>query len=173
MNILVTYVSNTGNTKKIADAIYEVLPEEKEIAALSDVEGLDGYDLVFFGFPIMAFGPNPAAKEYLEKNAPGSRLALFITHGAQEDHEDVEVWKEKCLEAAAGAEIVGFFNSQGEVDPNVVEFLLKSENPVLVEFGRLAPSTAGQPDASKIDGAKLFARQVLEKYHGTKATGCA
>ena len=164
MRTLVTYVSNTGNTKKVADAIFEELPEEKEIKEVSEVtEGLEGYDLVFVGFPINAFGPNPKAREFLEKHTAGFRIAIFITHGAPDEHDDVQTWMEKARRAAAGAEVVGVFNCQGEGDPAVVDFLLKSDDPKLREFGEAAPLTKGQPDESRLEKAREFARKVVDK----------
>ena len=51
MRILVAYMSVTGNTRKVAEAIYDVITEEKEIGELKDLESLEGYDLIFLGFP--------------------------------------------------------------------------------------------------------------------------
>ncbi|MHB8896575.1 MAG: flavodoxin family protein [Candidatus Geothermincolia bacterium] len=173
MNTLVTYVSATGNTRKVAEAIHEVLPEEKTIVELAEVTDLEGFDLVFLGFPIFASGPNPAARDFLAANAEGKKLALFITHAAPEDSEDVEEWLGKCREAASGADLVGFFDCQGELAPAVAEMLLKSDDPKLRGFGEQAGSTVGQPDESRLQRAREFAKKVLEDLHGTKATGCA
>ena len=50
MKILVTYSSKTGNTKKLAEGIYEGLGEmEKEILPMSEVKSLDAYDTVLAG----------------------------------------------------------------------------------------------------------------------------
>ncbi len=65
MNVLVTYMSQTGNTKKVADAIYEEINETKEIKELKSVESLETYDLAFVGFPIHAFGPAQQGKDFL------------------------------------------------------------------------------------------------------------
>lgn len=173
MKTLVAYVSTTGNTNKVADAIFEVLPDDKEIKELGEVEDLDGYDLVFVGFPIVAFGPNPAARTFLEQKVGGKKIALFITHAAPEDSDDVTGWLQTAREAAAGADIVGMFDCQGQLDPKVAEMLLKSDDPQMRGFGEGGPSTMGQPDESRLQKAREFTKKVLEDYHGTKATGCA
>lgn len=173
MKTLVTYMSTTGNTKKVAEAIFEVLPGEKEILEMSELSGLEGYDLVFLGFPIIAFGPNPYAKEFLQANASGKKIAIFVTHAAPEGSEDVGPWLEACREAAAGAEVVGMFDCQGALDPKVAKMLLASDDEKLRGFGEQGPSTAGQPDESRLQKAREFAKKVLEEFHGTKATGCA
>ncbi len=159
MNTLVTCVSQTGNTRKVADAIFEAVPGDKDMKEVADLESLEGYDLVFIGFP----GPNPVAKEFLEKNAAGKRLAIFITHGALEDSEDVPTWLDKCREAAAGADIVATFNCQGEVAQAVIDFLLTSDNPKMQEFGKLGPTTKGQPDESSLERARAWAKEVMSK----------
>lgn len=127
------------------------------------MEDLEGYDLAFIGFPINAFGPNPAAKEFLESQASGKRLVIFITHGAEADSPDVPEWVEKCRAAATGADIVGVFNCQGEVAPMVIDFLLKADDPMLNEFGKRGPSTKGQPDEAALERARGFAREIVGK----------
>ena len=45
MKVLVAYMSQTGNTKKVAEAIYGAIPQPKEIKRVEDVTSLEGYDL--------------------------------------------------------------------------------------------------------------------------------
>ena len=163
MRTLVAYLSQTGNTKKVAEAIYSQIPEEKEMKELGELEDLDGYDLCFIGFPVHAGNPAAAAKEFLEKKGAGKKVALFVTHAAPEDAEDVPAILDACRAAAASAELVGFFDCQGELDDNVRDFLLKSDSPRHQEFGRRAPETKGQPDETRLEKAKAFARDVIEK----------
>jgi flavodoxin len=40
MNVLVAYSTQTGNTKKVADAIYGEIAETKQIEQLAALEGL-------------------------------------------------------------------------------------------------------------------------------------
>lgn len=163
MKTLVAYVSQTGNTKKVAEAVYESIPDDKEMRELAEVDSLDGYDLTFIGFPINAFSPNPSAKEFLEKNSSGEQIAIFMTHGALEDSEDVGLWLDKAREAAAGAEIVSTFNCQGEVAQPIIDFLLKSDEPRMQEFGKLGPTTKGQPDDSRLERARTWAQDVISR----------
>ena len=115
MKVLVAYFSQTGKTKSVAEAIFESIGGEKELKKLDEVDSLEGYDLSFIGFPIIAFGPAKEGKEFLEQKAAGKKVALFITHAAPEDQEGVEAWLDKCREAASSAELVGFFHCQGEL----------------------------------------------------------
>ncbi len=166
MKTLVTYFSQTGKTKKVAEAIYESVEGEKELKELSEVESLDGYDLSFIGFPIIAFGPAKEGKEFLEQKAAGKKVALFITHAAPEDQEGIEAWLDRCREAAASAELVGFFDCQGELSEAIANALLKSDNPMMKSFGERRSETLGQPDETRLQRARDFAREVMAKLGG-------
>lgn len=164
MKSLVAYLSQTGNTKKVADAIFGELDGEKELKKLDEVQNLEGYDLAFIGFPIHSAAPAKPAKVFLEANSANKKLALFVTHAAAEDAADLPKILEKCKAAALDAELVGVFDCQGELSPDVIAFLLKSENPAHRAFGEYGPQTMGQPDATRLDRARAFAHHVLETY---------
>ncbi len=163
MRSLVAYFSQTGNTKKVAEAIFGELPEPKEIKELSEVDSLEGYDLCFIGFPVIAFGPAQPGVEFLEDYAEGKDVALFVTHAAPEQEAEDEGWLENCRQAAAGAELIGFFHCQGELAAPVMEALKKSDDEVLREFGERGPETKGQPDEGRLDKAREFARAMLDR----------
>lgn len=74
MKVLVAYQSVTGNTKKVAAAIFEAISHQKEMKELSQVTTLDDYDLVFVGFPIMGFGPSPEVTSFLANQAAGRNV---------------------------------------------------------------------------------------------------
>ena len=87
MKVLVAYMSQTGNTKKVAETIFQEIQVEKEIKELDDIDTLEGYDLTFVGFPIISFGVPKKAQKFFEKHAKGKKVALFITHGSPEYSE--------------------------------------------------------------------------------------
>ncbi len=163
MRALVAYYSQTGNTKKVADAIFAALQGDKEIKRLEDVADLEGYDLVFVGFPIHAHGPAAAAKEFLEAHSQGHALALFITHASPENAPDVSHMIQRCVNATAGALVLGVFNCQGELAPEVMERLLQSSHSEMRMFGEQGNYTKGQPDAGRLERAASFAREIVAK----------
>lgn len=77
--ILVTYFSLTGNTKKVAEAIYKALDGDKKIEPIDKIESLESYDLVFIGFPVMAHSVPLRVGEFLKKN-PGSQADRPLLH---------------------------------------------------------------------------------------------
>ena len=92
MKIIIAYMSETGNTKKIAEAIFQEIQEEKEIKELNQIDDLESCDLVFVGFPLHGYGAPEEVKGFLEKFCMGKKIALFVTHGAPEDSEELQPW---------------------------------------------------------------------------------
>jgi len=163
MKVLVAYLSQTGNTRKVAEAIYDAIEAKKEIKLLGEVESLEGYDLAFIGFPIHASNPASDAKAFLDEKAKGRRVAVFVTHAAPEDHENVARYLENCRAVLADTDLVGMFDCQGEMADAIMEILSKSDNPRHRQFAEYAPQTKGQPDESRLEKARAFAREVMEK----------
>lgn len=163
MKVLVTYFSQTGNTQKVAEAIYGAIEADKEIKPLNEVESLDGYDLAFVGFPIHASNPVADAKAFLEEKAKGKKVAVFITHAAPEDHENVARYLENCKASLAEVDMLGMFECQGEMAQAIIDFLAKSDNPRHQQFAQYGPQTKGQPDESRLEKARAFAREVMDK----------
>jgi flavodoxin len=163
MKTLVTYMSQTGNTKKIAEAIYGELKGEKEIKPISEVKDLGGYDLVFIGFPILQFDIPPVVKSFLSANTKGKKIAIFMTHAVPEGFEAIHSWTGSYKQAAVGADIVGAFDCQGELAQPIIDMLLKSDDPQMKAFGEMGPLTKGQPDESRVRKAKEFAKEVQAK----------
>ena len=163
MKVLVAYMSLTGRTRTIAEAIFEEIREEKEMKELGEVHDLDGYDFAFVGFPLHGFGAPEEAADFLKRHCRGRKIALFVTHGAPEQSTELPPWLAKCREAADGAEVVGMFNCQGELAQYVIDELLKSDDPRVRSWGEGGYSTRGQPDAARVEKARVFAREVMEK----------
>jgi flavodoxin len=162
MKVLVTYISQTGNTKKVAQAIFEGLQEPKDIMELNRVTNLDGYDLVFVGFPIIAYKAAPDAVNFLDKYAAGKNVALFITHSAPENMPVVTAWIESCKAAAGKANLKGVFNCQGELGEQIANYMSQSSNPQLAAWAKQRPATIGQPDASRLNQAKAWGQQIVK-----------
>lgn len=156
-------MSQTGNTKKVAENIFQEIKAEKEIKELGEIDTLEGYDLAFVGFPIIQFGAPKKAQKFLEKHAKGKKVALFITHASPEGSEPLQGWLENCKQAATGANLVGMFDCQGELAQHVIDSLLKSDNPQMRAFGEMGPSTKGQPDTTRLERARVFAKEIMEK----------
>ena len=163
MKILVAYASQTGNTRKIAEAIYDAIPQPKEIKRVEEVKSLEGYDLSFIGFPIHGFGPDKKARSFLETQVKDKAIALFITHMAPEGAPLLQEWIKKFRDAAVGAEIVGTFDCQGQVSRTVKTLMRLSLKSKEREWARL-DSSQGQPDATRLERARTFAKETTNEF---------
>lgn len=167
MKILVTYRTKTGNTKKIAEAIYSSIDSNlnKDIKPWDEVTDLENYEIVFVGFPIEKMGPTSIDEKWLKDNVENKKIALFVTHAALETAPYVQPWLEKCCKAVidANAEILGIFNAQGELSEEITNMMAKSGRNDLEIFSKQRKFTIGQPDETRINAAIKFGKQIIKK----------
>ena len=154
MKFLVTYKSVTGNTKKIAEAIYDELPDNKEIKPIDEVDTID-HDFAFIGFPINAGKPLKDASDFIKEKASGKKVAIFVTHSTPMDAPPLEPMLNACKEVTVGSEMVGFFDCQGEFP----ESLAKLNE----QFKKARETTMGLPNESDLQKAREFAKTVVNK----------
>lgn len=159
MRCAVTCFTQTGNTRKVAEAIAGALPGDVAVTALEETAAGDA-DLVFVGMPVVRFGAPPEVRTFLQEHCRGRRVALFVTHAAREDTPELQPWLEDCRQAADGCDVAGFFHCQGQLAEPVKRFMLGSDMPDLVRFARLAGDADGQPDQTRLDAAARFAERV-------------
>lgn len=164
MKVIVVYMSQTGNTKKVAEAIFEEIQAEKELKALDELDSLKGYDLAFVGFPIQIYGPAQPAKAFLEEHAGGKDIVLFITHASPEDDKLLIQWLDACRAAAVGGNVVGLFHCRGELSEKVADMMKSSGDPDLVAWAEERPKTLGQPDETRLERARVFTREFMKNY---------
>jgi flavodoxin I len=155
MKSLVVYASQSGNTKKLADAVYETLPGDKQICPLADVpDSLAEFDFIAVGFWFQGGKPDMETSQFLPKLAR-KKIFLFATHGAAKGSPHAQQGMATAKEMAAGADVTGTFSCQGEVNPKVLETAAaKAQPPAWFPDG---PSAKGHPDSN--DVAEL--RQLL------------
>ncbi len=166
MKILVTYLSQTGNTRKIAEAIYGEIAQTKEIKRVEEVQSLKGYNLVFLGFPTHNFGPDKQTEDLLKSLtkdlAKDCNVALFVTHGAPEGGPVVNGWVQKFVDAASSANICGVFDCQGQLSQQVKNAMLNSPRPEIRRWAQ-ADNSQGQPDGARLERARTFAKEIVKK----------
>ena len=82
MNIKIIYNSETGNTKKVAEAIAEAIGEKAE--SMDNVNNLENVDLLFIGSAVYAtynHDINPKVEEFINKINPNAikNVVVFCT----------------------------------------------------------------------------------------------
>ncbi len=165
MKVLVAYMSKTGNTRKVAEAMFEVITDDKEIRPIDEVENIEGYDVTFLGFPIHMDGPDKKAARILEKHCvDGRNVVLFITHAAPEDSPDLPPALDKFRQAARHANIVDMFDCQGQLDKTTKRIMSVLPDARLRQCAKM-DNSQGQPDRTRLDRARAFSRSVMERLH--------
>jgi flavodoxin len=164
---LVVYFSLTGNSRKVADAVFQALPGDKTIQPLDETVNLDGIDLTFICFPVMQFGPPAIVRKFMAEQAAGKRVALFITHAMFSESFDLQhnaMLKkelEKCRSACSHSQLAGLFHCQGELSEKVARELMATKIPMLMDFAGMRPLTLGHPDLADLEKAKTFAISLI------------
>src|SRR4030066_1039958 len=125
-NILVAYYSLTGNTKKIAEAIFEALPQPKTIKPMADVQSLAEYDLIFAGFPVQSHSVPYKAEKFLQSIPKGKKIALFSTHGSVTGSRLSREAIEHAVVVSSQAKLISTFSCRGKVSPQALEVLSRS-----------------------------------------------
>ena len=162
------YISETGNTRKVAQAIYDEIPGEKDMMPICDVPDSSVYDLIFMGFPVHQFGPDKKAVLRMTQHCvPGRKVALFITHAAPETEPELQEWLQKFKDLAGKADLIGFFDCQGQMSKPVKMVLRLSRDKKMRDWAK-ADNSKGQPDEVRIKKAKGFAMEMFQKASGKR-----
>jgi flavodoxin I len=161
MKALVTYYSQTGNTEKLARAIYDAIHIEKELIPIQDLKEAQGYDIIFVGFPVEAHSV-PAVFHPFFKNLPaGQNIALFCTHGSLRGGHLPKQAFEHAIGLSPKAKILGTFGIRGKVNSQLIEILNKqTEHRAWAEEARGAFE---HPTETDLADAQEFARGILAK----------
>ena len=125
MKNLVVYSSRTGNTKKIAEAIFEVLPESKEIFMVEDAPSPGLYDFIAIGFWVDRGTADGKAHQYM-KRIKEKKVGIFGTLGAYPNSIHAREVLSSVRELLDGNDLLGEFICQGKIDPNILDKMPKN-----------------------------------------------
>ena len=166
MKILVTYSSKTGNTKKLAEGIFEGLGSmDKAILPMNEVNDMSEYDIVLVGYWVDKGGPNTEAAEFL-KTIEGKKVGVFATlafwpdseHGFKSIMAGEELVKEKN-------HVIGRYICQGKISDQMVAMFEKmGENsphkPTPEKRKRYAISANHPSQADIAVAAEMFRERI-------------
>jgi flavodoxin len=162
---LVTYFSRTGNTKKVAEAIFEEIPGDKVLKPMDEVQDLAAYPHIFVGFPVQSHSVPYQAEVFLKKVGEGKKVALFSTHGSVTGSNLSREALEYASILVSKAKLVGTFSCRGKVSMKALEVLMKS--PEHEAWADMAASAATHPDEHDLAEARAFARWAMTLFsHG-------
>ena len=159
MKVLVTYMSQTGNTKKVAEAIFGEIIGDREIKKIEDVESIEGYDITFLGFPVHGDKVEKKVLDLLAKLCiQGRNVALFATHGSRVGNQQ---WLAEFRQAASNAKIMGIFDCQGQL-AKFIKFLMSIHPNAQYRQWVKMDTSQGQPDEAQLEKARTFSRRIMK-----------
>jgi flavodoxin I len=162
MKALVAYFSQTGNTEKVARAIFDGIAfVEKEISLIQDAKDLDNYDLFFIGFPVHSHSVPGPVEEFLKGIPEGKKIAFFGTHGSLRGGEFAVTAFHYALSHAQKRTVLGTFGCRGKVNPGILEKLMN--RPQDRHWAMEAQSAAHHPDEHDLEDAETWARWMVLK----------
>jgi len=159
MKTLVVYSSQSGNTRRLAEAAYETLDGEKAIYAVDKAPDPSADDIVVVGFWLKAGKPDPKAADYLAR-VGNNPLFLIATHGAAAGSEHARNAMDHAKSLVPKATILGTFDCQGEVNPKILEKALSKDQPP--PWLADAPEATGHPDAVDLKRLKQAVAAAME-----------
>lgn len=118
---LVVYSSLTGNTKKIAEAIFQVLPEGSDIYPVETAPLPDNYEKVAIGYWADKGTADQKAMDYMKK-VTNAQVFVFSTLGAYPDSEHAQqVLNRGAALLGDGCIVLGKFICHGKLSEELME----------------------------------------------------
>ena len=116
MSTVVIYTSQSGNTAKVADAIYDAIPDkDKEITTIENWNGKTDADTWFVGFWINRGTCGLDVCDLLDRLS-GKRIALFATCGMHDENGYFDSIRSSCsVWVPDDAQYLGFYLCQGKM----------------------------------------------------------
>lgn len=174
MKVLVAYSSLTGNTKKLAEGIFQGLEDvEKEIKSIGETDSTDGYDVVIAGYWVDKGGPNKEAEEFL-KGLRNKVVGIFATLGfwSDSDHayhslkrgeecvqENNKILAKYICQGKLSEKIIGQFKKLPEGNPHAVT----PEKLRRYEIAKNHPSNADIQSAAELFHERLQAICLIQE----------
>ncbi|MEM2146890.1 MAG: flavodoxin family protein [Candidatus Jordarchaeaceae archaeon] len=176
MKILVTYFTETGNTGKIAQAIFDEVSKvhKAELKKIEEVsaDSFSQYNLIFIGTPCQMGDLAAPVKKLLDAlpRSPKYKIAGFFTHGAPpEEKEDYEkcftTFNKVCQEKQIG--YLGCFECQGFPTPKihqiVTDYLIKRKGYTEERVKQRFERSKEHPNREDEKNARKFTQKVLSQ----------
>ena len=165
MSSLVVFSTSTGNTKKIADAIFSALKDtNKKIVDVNEINkvNVNKFDKIIIGGWIDKGEIDEKAKEFVTK-LKNKKLGLFVTMGGNPETDRAKnCFQEikKSLEKN-GNIVEKIFVCQGAIDPNLInKFREMTKQDIAGPFAATPErearwaEAAKHPDKKDIENAK-------------------
>lgn len=166
MKYQIIYDSKTGNTRKLAEHIYEYLEgETRDIKTVAEFDGTEDADLYFIGFCTNRNSCSMDTADVLEM-LEGKKIALFGTCGMGNTQEyyskirkNVDVWMPEDYEDC------GFFMCQGRMNDEIKERIAimsnKMSDEAKCETWQMYDDGLTHPDEGDLEELEIFVDSAI------------
>ncbi|WP_321532116.1 heme utilization cystosolic carrier protein HutX [uncultured Desulfuromonas sp.] len=173
MKCAVIYSSKTGNTKKVAEAILQEMPEGTELHDVASVPADGKFDLIAMGYWIDKGTADQQALTFMS-SIDNTKIFSFFTLGAAPDSDHAEACRnnDKAL-YGENCEIIGTYCCQGAIDPKLTAWMeeLPAEHPHAPNEERRKrwAEAAEHPNQADLEAARAAIRRALAQVEKTAA----
>lgn len=164
---LVAYSSLTGNTKQVAEKIFEIVDGEKEIISLNNISSVDVniFDRIIVGFWVDKGTADKRTREFIKKLS-GKEIGYFGTLGADPNSKHGNDVNERVTALCSEKNIfLGGFLCRGKIDPKLVEkmgkFPLKLIHPLTPERLQRIEDAKSHPNEDDFKNAQEYFKKIL------------
>jgi hypothetical protein len=159
--ILIVYSSRkTGNSKKLAEAIYKKLDVKAVISSIEQAPAPDKFNYVILGFGVYHGWPDDLMREYMTKcnNQP---VGLFMTLGAWPDSNHAAIAIGRAEGLLSSSKVTAKYICHGQLDDDLIARLNKlpptSPHAMTTERKTRIKAAASHPDENDaVEAAKIF-----------------
>lgn len=141
MKGIIVYSSNTGNTKKAAEKIYETIKDSGNwtIENVKDSPDVSSYDIILLGGWAESGTIDKSSREFLV-NVPkeGQKVGLFVTMGSRTLTEHGKFCENNLKELLVGYDSLGTKLLQGKVSDALMQRLESLPESVIPESVKVA-----------------------------------
>lgn len=167
MKNVIIYSSLTGNTRAVAEAIIEVMPEGTRIYSINEAPESDDFDLLALGFWVSKSGPDQRMAAYM-KGVRGKNVCLFGTMAGYPDSEYGERVRRNAEALLEGNRVLGTFLCQGRIaqkrfDTYMSGELVSKKHPMTAERKARLIEASHHPNEEDFAKARSAFKDFLQK----------
>lgn len=166
--ILVVYSSRTGNTQKVAEAMYHTAEDRCVLKKVEEAGNIEEYDLIFIGYWVDKGGPDEATQKFL-RTLRGKKIVLFQTLGAAPDSDHaLGCFGNAGKYLSEDNHVLGALSIWGAVDPKLIEVMMKNpaghvHAPSPERIARWKAAST-HPDATDLEKAAACMRRYVDMF---------
>lgn len=164
---LVVYSSLTGNTKTVAEKIFDIIEGDKEIVSINDIKNVDtdNFQKIIIGFWVDKGTADKRTRDFI-KILSNKKIAFLGTLGADPESQHGNDVRERVSKLCSEKNtLLGGFLCRGKIDPKLVEkmgkFPLKLVHPLTPERLARIEAAKSHPNEKDFEEAQEYFKTIL------------